>query len=243
MLYQFGFQYSSWPAFVVVIIIILYILFGERWKAMTWQQKRDNSALVVVVLTLILLPFHFYGQYSLVGIENGGMEVTGTIVSLNPHESITSLRLANIHAINPVGMIVHLIPSDSNISFYLIDENLPQVRQQETVLSDGEFFDFRLPYVFSNLATPARWTYCLLNPNDNLSVEVILAISVLQVNVILQPDPLFIYRFPTIALYTVWFIWSILILISYMNMWRKLEPKKTPDVSQEINDGEDHEPT
>jgi len=81
-------------------------------------------------------------------------------------------RIDNVSNIHFKAYVNIVFSCENNVTFYLIDRNIPEVHHREANYSD-ESIGFRLPYLFTETGVPARWSVCLMNPNlDFVNVSI-----------------------------------------------------------------------
>ncbi len=238
---------TSSPLLLIIIFlfIIIHRKWGHKWREASWERKRELETMVVVIITMILLPLHFWGMYNLAGIESGGLFVEGFgEFSLGPGDTYTSWTLSNRLVVET--RILFLYVNGGDVTFYFCDENSPEVHHREDVYSIGnhEIFIGLLPYIYTEPFTPAKWTLNFYNPSQNTSAYGFLEISHFQYDWPFEEsfiDAVFIFQAPTIALFSVWIGWGVITLATYENKKRSLRPKIEHGDNKEYQEMEDIE--
>lgn len=175
---------------------------------------------VLLISTAILVPFHFWGTYNLTGIENDGLFVMGfgqweTSISLPPETTYKSETLSNLYTI---GWATVTISTNGEVIFYVLDENIPDVRYEEHNPSvPSDHFAFKLSYHYSDLYVVANWTMNVHNPSPNTTVNLVITISGFEDAGIAErwSRQYTMYEEPTRGLLSLWMIAVITTPIAY----------------------------
>jgi hypothetical protein len=156
-------------------MVVFILIYRYSWKTASWKRRRNIAVAVLMISTALLVPFHFWGTYNLNGIENDGLFVNWEdTVLLPPETTYKSGTLSNLYTIWGVSLT---ISTDEEVAFYLLDENMPETRYEETNFSEMDaFFGFRLPYYYSEFNVVANWTMNVFNPSMNTTADVTLSI-------------------------------------------------------------------
>ncbi len=174
-----------------VWFIIFLIIYHQNWKQTSWKSRRNLAIAVVLVPMTFLLPLHVWGTYSLIGLENGGIFVSGVdpwVVSfqLPPNTTYKSETLSNRYALETAYVGVTTF---DDFEFYILDENIPDIQYEDLAqgglpyshipyftLAPYMIFPMRLPYYYSFLFVVANWTLNIRNPSLNTSINLTLLI-------------------------------------------------------------------
>lgn len=170
--------------------ILFGIIYFYKKEQATWRRRRNIAIGAVLVPMNILLPLHIRGTYNLVGLENGGIYVTGMnpwVVSfqLPPNATYKSDTLSNRYALETayVG-----ITTFDDFVFYILDENIPDIQYEPSqgslspwyipylTLAPYMIFPIRLSYYYSSLFLVANWTFNIHNPSLNMTADLTLVI-------------------------------------------------------------------
>ncbi len=220
-------SYFPWQLFWTAIFIIIYFY---SWKTGEWKRRRNIAIFCLLISTALLVPFHLWGVYNLKGIENDGLFVYGfgyweDTVSLPPQTTYKSDPLSNLYTI---GWVSLSILTDEEVEFYLMDENLPDIRYEERNSSEvDDYFGFRLPYHYSEVNVVANWTMNLFNPSLNTTADVTIYINGYEDAGIAErwSRQYIQYEEPTRGLVSLWVIVLIATPIAYF-MYRREEKKR-----------------
>ncbi|MHA2004822.1 MAG: hypothetical protein ACW960_12040 [Candidatus Thorarchaeota archaeon] len=188
------------PVYITGAIILLYLLYRSRWGRALRNPK--YASLLIIVPTLMLLPFQAYLSYDFSAYESGSNQGYGEW-SLEPNETIVIHEISNWHT--KVGLMVYVEPIQLTASLYLVDENLPDVRFLEQNCSSEEMSGFQncffsLPYLYTSYPLIANWSIYLSNPNLNETVTVFL---LNPDSMIIPGDPILSARLSLIRQYTI----------------------------------------
>jgi len=135
---------------------------------------------VLLISTAILVPLHFWGTYNLAGIENDGLWMCSfgqwrTSISLSPETTYKSETLSNLYTIDRAEVT---ISTNGDVIFYVLDENIPDVRYAEHNSSaPSDSLRFRLSYHYSDLYVVANWTMNVHNPSPNTTVDLTIVLG------------------------------------------------------------------
>lgn len=208
---------------VMVWLIVFYAIYDYKWRNTTWKKKSKLGKTTVLILTLILSPFAFWGTYNFIGIENGGLfEGDGGAFSLGPGETFTSDTLSNQFTL--VGTDLSLTTDGGNITFYLCDENTPEIRYGVVNISGGDWMYLSLPYLYSGFLSISNWTLNFYNPSPNTSVSGTFEIGY---NMDLPPTSIYRsialrnYQEPVIALLSMWSMAGV------VTLWARNKKRKS----------------
>ena len=153
---------------------IFSVIYYFSWKCASWKRGPKMALAVLLISTAILVPFHFWGTYNLAGIGNDGLFLCsigdgGTSISLPPEATYKSETLSNLFTIGRASVI---ISTNGEVIFYVLDENIPDVRYEEHNSSPpSDSFTFGLSYYYSDLYVVANWTMNVHNPSPNTTVD------------------------------------------------------------------------
>ena len=209
-------------------LAIFFVIYYYNWKLASWRKRWNIALAFLLISTAILVPLHFWGMYNLDGIENDGLFVHGFgyweySETLNPGEAYKSEALSNLYTI---GAVLLETNADSEITFYIQDENIPGVRYEERNISDsGDFFSFRLPYHYSNLYVVANWTMNVFNPSPSTPVDFTISINGIEDAGIAErwSQQYIQYEEPTRAIISLWIVSIVTSLIAYYFYRRKTD--------------------
>jgi hypothetical protein len=215
-------QYSITNWFFVWIIMFL-VIFYQKSRAMTWERRCNVAAVTLLILTIVLIPFHFWGTYSLSGILNGGLYEGSDSFSLSQEETYTSETLSNKYS--EFNGLVMITSDGGYYTFYICDENNPEVRYSEANYTDSVGITLSLPYHHSGLFIVANWTLNFYNPGQNESISVVFETIPQPKQAIIDPpppSPLYKYQQPMVALVNLWFAAGLVTLFaSSDNKWKQ----------------------
>ncbi|MHA1942984.1 MAG: hypothetical protein ACW96M_01175, partial [Candidatus Thorarchaeota archaeon] len=86
----------NWLYVWALFFFAIYYLKGIEWK---WERKREIVAVTLLILTILIIPFHLWGIYNINGLSNQGMSVgSSDSFNLAPEETYTSLALSNVYS-------------------------------------------------------------------------------------------------------------------------------------------------
>jgi hypothetical protein len=208
---------TNWPLLWAILFYAIYYVKGIEWK---WEKKREIVAVTLLILTILILPFHLWGTYNINGLSNQGMHVgSSDSFDLAPEETYKSLALSNLYS-ESYGYLV-LSAVGGNCTVYICDENNPEsyanfteYAQPQTYteinFTDSEYIhiplQFHLPYHYSELNVVAIWTLNFYNPSQTEQISVTFHIqgSPLMIDPP-PPGPLLKYYQPTAVLVGLWF--------------------------------------
>lgn len=179
-----------------------------------WVKNRSTRRRVLLVCTSTLLVIQAGLAYDLLSYYQGeigyegpmmGFPVYGNHFNILPGESCKIGRLSNWFTAG--NLYVRIRSSDNNVTFFVTDENIPQIRHEEGNYSDCELL-FVLPYRFSRPFVVANWTVNLYNPSQNESIFVSVSMfsdPMEDVGIIAMHTVIFSHEWPLIAVLTLWF--------------------------------------
>jgi len=231
--------------------IIFFIIYYYNRRNLTWERKRNIGAITLLIFTILLIPFNVWGIYNLIGIENDGQYyLWRDSFSLGPNETYTSETLSNLYSIS--GESLGISTDGGNCTFYICDENLPEVRYFFQNISENEVdylgnpyeYDWiflSVPYHYSGFIRTANWTMNFFNPSQSESIDVILGISPVPTDTpsIRSTFAYTIYQEPTIALVCLWIAAGFVTLLPPGNNQRTTISEKEDNL--EAQDSETHD--
>lgn len=170
------------PVFLLIILELLVLSLLNRRTG--WAKKKSTARRVVIVCTSILLilwaglayDLQSYGHGWLGGGFGGdlldGFDVFNTQhVVVPPRESRQIGPLSNWRTLDELQ--VDILSGSSYVMFYILDDNVPQVKYKIGNCSEGSLF-FRLPYRYSCAFVVANWVVDLYNSDQNETILVTL---------------------------------------------------------------------
>lgn len=180
-------------------------------KKTGWVNNRRGRRLVLVVCTSVLLTMQVGLAYDLSSYEQGEIGTSSRgfdrsyerYVDLQPGETRKLGTLSNWNTVTYLEVEVH--PSHNNVTFYIIDENRPEVNYTFENLS--ERVSFLLPYRYTRPYVIANWTANLYNPSETESAIVSVSIQSpwIEDEWFIARRPILLWHtFPSIVLPVLW---------------------------------------
>ena len=148
-------------------VIVCYTIFRES----QWIRKRRNGMKVLLLSTLVLSPLVIGSQCEINAYYYGRTSATDTF-SLSPGERNKLGPLSNRGALRGSDFDVLIFVENGNVTFYIMDENRPDVLYYYDNYPNETFLSVSLPYPVSHLFIAANWTANYYNPSQNQTIEV-----------------------------------------------------------------------
>ena len=157
--------------------IICYFSFRES----QWIRKKRNGMRFLLLSTLVISPFLIGSQCEINAYYYGKSSVFATF-SLSPGESNKLGPLSNQGALRGSDFEVQILVENGNVTFYIMDENRPDVFYYLDNYANETFLSVSLPYPVAN------WTANYYNPSQDQAIEVNTQIMLLVI--LIFPSPL-----------------------------------------------------
>jgi len=243
---------TNWLFLWAILFYAIYYVKGIEWK---WERKREIVAVTLLILTILILPFHLWGTYNIDGLSNQGMPMgSSDSFDLAPEETYTSMALSNLYSESSGYLVLSAV--GGNCTVYICDENNPEsyaifteYAQPQTYaeinFTDSEYIHipllFHLPYHYSELNVVAIWTLNFYNPSQTEQISVTFRIASAP-DTAHTPNPLLKYYQPTEALVGLWFGAVFATLLSHVVRKRK-QRTTIPEIvdNLETQDSEPHD--
>lgn len=156
------------PVIVIVFIILMLFLYEPFRRILRPKQ----IAVLVFIPMLVCLPIYMMNSQEVSAYYEGDVVFRWRTwnFTIGPSDVERIDDVSNIHF---KAFAYILISCQRNVTFYLVDQNRPEVHHQEANYSQDSI-QFSLPYLFTEAGVAARWSVCLMNPNlefINVSIE------------------------------------------------------------------------
>jgi hypothetical protein len=127
---------------------------------------------VLLLSTLVISPVLILNQYEINAYYYGKGNVSDIFV-LSPGERNKLGPLSNQGALHDSFFLVHILVENGNVTFYIMDENRPDVFYYLDSYANETFIDpVSLPYRDSEPFIVANWTANYYNPSQDQAIEV-----------------------------------------------------------------------
>jgi hypothetical protein len=158
----------SLPVLLVFTGFVLLFLYTPARKLL----RPSRVIVLALVVSLICIPVYSIDaqQVSAYYVGDVVLRWDSMNFTIGPNEIQRIDNISNIHTIAAAYLT---IDCDKNVTFYLADQNRPEVHYSESNYSNQNMI-FVLPYLYTDEGVPARWSVCLLNPNPstlNVTIE------------------------------------------------------------------------
>ncbi|RDE17005.1 MAG: hypothetical protein C4K49_03905 [Candidatus Thorarchaeota archaeon] len=160
------------PLEIAVLLIFPEIAVLSLFNVRTgWTANRRSRTLVLTVCTSALLVLQAGLVYDLQSYYQGEINRTGweESVDLPPEGTYHSKSLSNWYTVE--NLYLELFDWSGNVTFYIVDENIPQNKFEQGNCSHACVLNLRLPYRYSYAFVVANWTIGLYNPSQNESIH------------------------------------------------------------------------
>ncbi|MHA2140041.1 MAG: hypothetical protein ACXADC_17975 [Candidatus Thorarchaeota archaeon] len=127
--------------------------------------------MVLLLCTLVISPVLILNQYEINAYYYGKGNVSN-ISFLSPGERKKLGPLSNQGALGGSHLIVHILVENGNVTFYIMDENRPDVFYYLDSYANETMFTVFLPYPLSEPFIVANWTANYYNPSQDQAIEV-----------------------------------------------------------------------
>jgi hypothetical protein len=125
----------------------------------------------LLLSTLVISPLLIGSQCEINAYSYGSPGVAATF-SLSPGERNKLGPLSNQGALRGSDFAVHMLVENGNVTFYIMDENRPDVFYYLDTCDNETIWSVSLPYPLSEPFTVANWTANYYNPSQNQTIEV-----------------------------------------------------------------------
>ncbi|MFW9806882.1 MAG: hypothetical protein ACFFFK_09150 [Candidatus Thorarchaeota archaeon] len=157
--------------------IICYFSFRES----QWIRKKRNGMMFLLLSTLVISPFLIGSQIEINAYYYGSPSVSANF-SLSPGEHNKLGPLSNQGALRGSDFWIQIFVENGNVTFYIVDENRPDVFYYLDIYANETFLSVSLSYPVAN------WTANYYNPSQNQTIEVDTQIMLLVI--LISPSPL-----------------------------------------------------
>ena len=149
----------------VFVLLVLFVVVLYSTQSTKGIRKYRNSMILIIVSTSIAMPFQIMTSYDVVAYSAGSNDLLGVhdSIELEPDETHMIQDISNWYNIE--AFTIDIITLPENVTFYLKDENSPEVRYHELELGNTSI-GLRLPHLYSEFLKVANWTLCFTNPNE-----------------------------------------------------------------------------
>ena len=161
----------------ILTAIICYLSFREG----QWIRKKRNGMIFVLLSTLAISPFLIGSQIEINAYYYGKSSVSANF-SLSPGENNKLGPLSNQGALYGSDFEVQILVENGNVTFYIVDENRPDVFYYLDTYANETFLSVSLPYPVTN------WTANYYNPSQNRTIEV--DTQIMLWTIAIYPSPL-----------------------------------------------------
>ncbi len=166
-----------------VEVLLIYLIFHSS----SWIRQPKNSAVILILMTILIAPLHVYASIQLSAYSSGSLFPVSynyweDSVELEVDETYNSEILSNYYTQTDVYISIIVTEPDvairPQVSFYIVDMN----RMLDSKHYEGNYSDhlvhFRLPYLFSDFPfVPAWWSIVLENSLYDEAITVALRVS------------------------------------------------------------------
>ncbi len=204
-----------------------------------WVKNRRIRKRVLLVCTSTLLIIQAGLAYDLYSYYQGQIGDSGSMGFLG-HEGSFDILPGESRQIGPLSnwftvaaFSVLLWSSPNEVTFYITDENIPQIKYEEGNYSGGELY-LMLPYRFSRPFVIANWTVNLCNPSqtETIYVDIRIDSGIVSGVKVAEIAAAFPHLWPFIAVLTLWFYTDVSIQLE-----RSHRPASHVQVSEQPQDG------
>ncbi|MFW9980976.1 MAG: hypothetical protein ACFFE3_03540 [Candidatus Thorarchaeota archaeon] len=151
----------------ILTVMICYFIFRKS----QWIRKRRNGIKALLLSTLVISPFLIFNQYEINAYYYGKRNVSATLF-LSPGEHSKLGPLSNQGSLHDSSFWVEILVENGNVTFYIMDENRPDVFYYLDSYANESFLQVDLPYRDSEPFIMANWTANYYNPSQNQVIEV-----------------------------------------------------------------------
>jgi hypothetical protein len=134
----------------------------------------------LLLSTLVISPFLIRSQVEINAYYYGKSNVSA-ILFLSPGERNKLGPLSNQGALDGSDFRVQILVENGNVTFYIMDENRPDVFYYLDTYSNETFLSVSLPYPVSDPFIVANWTANYYNPSQDQAIEVNTQIQLLTI--------------------------------------------------------------
>ncbi len=145
--------------FICTVLLFCYAPVRERLRP-------QRLLILALAATLICVPVYAINYQQTPAYDVGSVVFRDRAWDFTIWPGNTE-RIDDISNIHAVAAAYITIVCDSNVTFYLIDQNRPEAHHREANYSEVET-TFRLPYLYTETGVPAQWSICLTNSNPTL---------------------------------------------------------------------------
>jgi hypothetical protein len=125
----------------------------------------------LLLSTLVISPVLILNQIE-INAYYYGKPVDSAIFSLSPGERNKLGPLSNQGALDGSDFEVQILVENGNVTFYIMDENRPDVFYYSDSYANETSLPVSLPYPVSNPFIVANWTANYYNPSQDQAIEV-----------------------------------------------------------------------
>lgn len=151
--------------------VVFRRIYANNSRTTTWGRKLKTGAITVLVFSIVLLPFVSWGVFRQMCVENREHTEWGSdTFVLDPGEAYTSDTLSFRFVV--LDGVLRLSTDGENVTFYISDENTPEIQYYAGNYTNSSERLFRLPYAYLGFYSEAKWTMHFYNPSQNATVEV-----------------------------------------------------------------------
>jgi hypothetical protein len=125
----------------------------------------------LLLSTLVISPVLILNQIE-INAYYYGKPVDSAIFSLSPGERNKLGPLSNLGALDGSDFEVQILVENGNVTFYIMDENRPDVFYYLDTYANETFLSVSLPYPVSDQFNVANWTANYYNPSQDQAIEV-----------------------------------------------------------------------
>jgi len=154
-----------------VVLVFIGIVSLFHYAPIRERLHPQRLLVLALVAALVCIPVYSINAQQASAYDVGDVVVAfeDWNLTIGPSEVERIDDISNIHTLAGVYLT---IVCDSNVTFYLIDQNRPETHYLEANYSDDSV-NFVLPYLYTETGVPARWSMCFKNPNpDSLNVSI-----------------------------------------------------------------------
>ena len=158
----------SFPMLIVFCVFLALFLYEPLRRKL----RPKHIAILALVPMLVCVPIYVMNSQEVSAYYEGNVVLNwGTWnFTIGPGAVERIDDVSNIHTRASVYID---ISCESNVTFYLIDQNMPEIHHREANYSEKSI-SFRLPYLCTETGVPARWSVCFMNPNlDFINVSIV----------------------------------------------------------------------
>ena len=190
----------SW--FVWIITIIIFGVYFNPWTKQIRHPR--NSLLLIIIATSVAIPIQAYFLYDMTAYDSGSTNLQNISANtmLSPGETYTIPSASNWYTVAAV--FLYVSNESQEIVFYMVDENIPDQRFDETILNET-YFAFTLPYMYTGPLLIANWSICFANPSENETLHLQYQSIWMEDNMLLAQWRVYHpYTAPYVALLCLW---------------------------------------